>query len=182
MLDAFCEELIIQNLKTKFISEFESRRTVPRKRSYDTRQKRLVFECLALHKERYLSVDEVHDLLRGQDASVGRTTVYRTLEMLLADGEAVKVLAPGGGESRYRLIDPAERHAGQLLCLDCGTAFPLDCSMLRDFSSHVQSSHGFAIDQSRTVLYGHCASCTEAVPDSSSARLQTGSSAPRSLT
>lgn len=131
------------------------------KRSYNTRQRRLVVECLADQADRFLSVDEVYDILRDAGASVGRTTVYRTLQSLVDEGVAAKVVTPGGGESRYRALEADSENEGQLLCLDCGRAMPLDCSMLHDFSAHIESHHGFEIDRPRTVLYGHCASCRE---------------------
>ena len=48
---------------------------------------------------------------------------------------------------------------GQLVCLDCGRVLPLDCHMLDEFFAHVRAHHGFVIEGSRNVLYGHCAEC-----------------------
>lgn len=138
-----------------------------RRRTYDTRQKRLVRSVLVQAPDRYFSVDEAHFSLMEAGESVGRTTVYRALEALADDGFAVKVFGPAGGESRYRLAPQASRASGQLLCLGCGRALPLDCGMLDDFAQHVQSHHGFEIDTSRTVLYGQCSDCRSRQPDSS---------------
>ncbi len=138
-----------------------------RRRTYDTKQKRLVRSVLTQAPDRYFSVDEAHFNLVEAGESVGRTTVYRALEALADDGFAVKVFGPAGGEARYRLAPRAPRAAGQLLCLDCGRALPLDCGMLDDFSRHVQNHHGFEIDTSRTVLYGLCSGCRSRRSDSS---------------
>ncbi len=67
-----------------------------RRRTYDTRQKRLVRSVLVQAPDRYFSVDEAHFSLMEVGESVGRTTVYRALEALADDGFAVKVFGPGG--------------------------------------------------------------------------------------
>lgn len=132
------------------------------RRTYNTRQRQAVLGFLAAHADRYLSVDEVHEMLHEEGIEVGRTTAWRTLEALTEQGSVAKVVAPGGAESRYRLIDPAHADEGQLVCLRCGRALLLDCDMLVAFRKHVLQDHGFQIDPKRTVLYGLCRSCLEA--------------------
>lgn len=126
---------------------------------YNTRQRQAVFDFLSRHADHYLSVDDVFGSLREEGSKVGRTTAYRTLEALTRDGAVAKVVSPGGGESRYRLIDPERPDEGQLVCLGCGKVLALDCHMLDDLHEHVRSDHGFAIEFSRTVLYGYCDDC-----------------------
>lgn len=129
------------------------------RRSYNTRQRQAVVSFLAAHADRYLSVDDVFGLMRTEGSAVGRTTAYRTLESLAKEGEVAKACVPGGGEARYRLIDPTHRDEGQLVCLSCGKVLSLDCGMLIEFKRHVQADHGFSIDPTRTVLYGLCRKC-----------------------
>lgn len=88
--------------------------------------------------------------------SVGRSTVYRSLEAMAAEGAALKATAPNG-EARYRVADGSA--SAQLVCLECGRALPLDCHMVGGFSDHVLEHHGFRIDAARTVLYGLCKEC-----------------------
>ncbi len=128
-----------------------------RRGAYRTKQRALIEACLRRNADRYLSVDEVVDELRGAGETVGRTTVYRNLEALTGDSAVRKATVPGGGEARYRLAP--DEPSGQLVCLSCGRALPLDCHMLGEFAAHVRSHHGFAIDASRTVLYGVCDAC-----------------------
>lgn len=126
------------------------------RRRYRTRQREAVYAYMAGNAVRYLSVDDVWSGVTSGGAEVGRTTVYRCLEGMAADGTALKATSPGG-EARYRLA--AEEADGQLVCLGCGRALPLDCHMVADFSNHVLEHHSFQVDSSRTVLYGLCASC-----------------------
>lgn len=133
--------------------------TVAQQRRYQTKQRELVSTYLAQHADRYLSVDEVWSGVCSQGAVIGRTTVYRNLEVMTADGSARKATAPGG-EARYRAA--GDEATGQLVCLGCGRALPLDCHMVVDFSAHVLEHHAFRIDPTRTVLYGFCEQCMEA--------------------
>ena len=127
-------------------------------RKYKTKQRELVTNYLACHTDCYLSVDEVWTGIAADGESVGRTTVYRSLEAMASDGSALKATTPSG-EGRYHIA--SDSTSGQLVCLDCGRALPLDCRMLEDFHAHVLEHHGFRVDATRTVLYGHCKDCIE---------------------
>ena len=132
---------------------------------YNTKQRQLISACLTSHGDSYLTIDDVCGLLRDAGVSIGRTTVYRTLEALAAQGQVCKVANTNGQATLYRLAPEAADEAhGQLCCLACGKAIPLDCDMLRSFSEHVHADHGFVINQRRTVLYGYCQACLEADP------------------
>lgn len=126
------------------------------RRKYKTRQREAVYAYMAKSSDRYLSVDDVWAGMTAAGSTVGRSTVYRCLEEMTSDGTAWKAMSPGG-ESRYRIA--AEGVQGQLVCLGCGRAIPLDCHMVPDFSAHVLDRHGFAIEPARTVLYGWCGDC-----------------------
>lgn len=129
------------------------------KARYRTRQRELVENCLTGHSGAYFTVDEVLASIKSEGSSIGRTTVYRALENMTAEGKALKACVPGG-EASYRITE--EDAAGQLVCLECGNVFPLDCHTAADLAEHVLDHHGFAADPSRTVLYGKCAACMEA--------------------
>ncbi|MBQ9001859.1 MAG: transcriptional repressor [Eggerthellaceae bacterium] len=129
---------------------------MPDRGKYRTQQRKLVDECLARHAGEYLTVDLALASIRETGGSIGRTTVYRTLEDMVAGGCAIKVCVPGG-EARYRIAE--EGAAGQLVCLECGRVLPLDCRTAAGLAEHVFEHHGFEADPSRTVLYGRCADC-----------------------
>lgn len=130
---------------------------------YNTRQRELVRSLMVAHANSYLTVDAVSALLASGGHHIGRTTVYRALERLSAEGLVAKVAGIRGEAAQYRGIPAgAASHpgeTGQLRCVRCGRAFPLDCEMLASFDSHVLHEHGFAIDPKLTVLYGMCAAC-----------------------
>lgn len=127
--------------------------------SYHTRQKDLLLTCLSEHPDRYLTVREIEALLADGGGRVSSTTLYRNLERMVAAGEVAKFIG-AGGEARYRRI--GEKTMGQLVCLDCGGVEVLECDMLEAFSEHVRLDHGFSMEASRSMLFGHCMSCQNA--------------------
>ena len=96
-----------------------------------------------------------------QGVEIGRSTIYRTLETLAGEGMATKIVAPRGEVALYRLVNQGEEDAGQLVCVECGRVSTIDCDAFQEFSHHVSTVHGFAIDLSRTVLYGRCPLCAK---------------------
>lgn len=126
------------------------------RKTYRTRQRALIEECLATNGDRYLTVREVCDLLETKHGHVGHTTVYRNLEAMTSRGAALKFLGVGG-ETRYRIA--LDRSCGQLVCLDCGRVQLLDCGMLGSFADHVRADHDFDVEVGKTVLFGHCTAC-----------------------
>lgn len=134
---------------------------VANRRAYNTRQRQAVLDYLAAHRDRYTSVDGAFDALRSQGVEIGRSTIYRTLETLAGEGMATKIVAPRGEVALYRLVNQGEEDAGQLVCVECGRVSTIDCDAFQEFSHHVSTVHGFAIDLSRTVLYGRCPLCAK---------------------
>ena len=135
--------------------------------TYKTEQRQLVATCLEQNADRYQTVDEILGILRSQGSNIGRTTVYRTLERLSQEGQVTKVVGAPGTSAFYRLATRDGQGQGQLLCLECGRVFPLDCSMLASFADHVLEHHGFAIDQRQTVICGVCEDCRRSEEESS---------------
>ncbi|QWT17239.1 transcriptional repressor [Collinsella sp. zg1085] len=131
--------------------------------TYDTKQRKAILAVLDDHADSYMSVDEVMTLLHNHHIDVGRTTVYRTLERLVADGTMVKVADVRGGAAQYcnAVAQPGDAHQGQLRCEACGRVLPLSCSMLESFAGHILDEHGFAVDRRHTVITGTCKSCRD---------------------
>ena len=126
------------------------------RRTYRTRQRELLEGCLAEHEDRYLTVRDIEAILDAAGTHVGATTLYRNLEQMVERGEVTKFIGTGS-EARYRKAGASSY--GQLVCLDCGGVEWLECDMLGAFSMHVRSDHGFAMEPSKVMLYGHCAAC-----------------------
>lgn len=128
--------------------------------AYSTRQKR---ELLAFLKERsmqHFSVDEVVFELRDRGEQIGRSTVYRYLELLAEQG-SVRKYAGVQGVTQYQHVDDASGCDGHfhMMCSRCGNLMHVDCRLLGEMSAHMMAEHGFQLDPRQTVLVGLCSAC-----------------------
>jgi Fur family ferric uptake transcriptional regulator len=120
-----------------------------------TRQRTAVMSLLG-EVEEFRSAQELHDLLRGQGASVGLTTVYRTLQAL-ADAGEIDVMRPPGGDYLYRRCSSGHHH--HLVCRDCGRTVEVAGPTVEKWADRIAEEHGFA-DVSHTLeVFGTCADC-----------------------
>ena len=123
-----------------------------------TRQRTAVMELLA-DVEEFRSAQELHELLRHKGASVGLTTVYRTLQAL-ADAGEIDVMRPPGGEHLYRRCSSGHHH--HLVCRVCGRTVEVAGPTVESWADRVAAEHGFA-DVSHTLeIFGTCTTCAAA--------------------
>ncbi len=120
-----------------------------------TRQRRAIAEVLATNDE-FHSAQEIHDLLRRDGASIGLSTVYRTVQAL-ADAGEVDVLRTEGGESVYRRCSDTHHH--HLVCRSCGRTVEVEGPTVEKWTRSVAATHGYS-DVSHTLeLFGTCPGC-----------------------
>ena len=106
------------------------------------------------------TADEIYGALMQAAHAPGRSSVYRMLGELAADGTVRKYQAEGGG-SVYQFVGAHADCGGHfhLQCLSCGRVSHLKCGCGSEIAAHLQRTHGFVVDQGHSVLYGTCAEC-----------------------
>lgn len=96
--------------------------------------------------------------------SVGRASIYRTLEQL-EQLHLVQRVEVGGGAAGYERLDPDEHHH-HLLCERCGTLSPFADSTLEQAIEAVSRAAEFDVAAHDVVLRGTCSSCSNSAPGS----------------
>jgi Fur family transcriptional regulator, ferric uptake regulator len=91
--------------------------------------------------------------------SVGRATVYRTLEQL-ERLHLVQRVEIGDDAAGYERLDP-EAHHHHLVCEECGRLVPFASDALEDAIEAVGRSSDFVVAAHDVVLRGTCAACGE---------------------
>lgn len=89
--------------------------------------------------------------------SVGRASVYRTLEQL-ERLQLVQRVDIGGDAAGYERVDPSDHHH-HLVCQGCGCLSPFTSEALEDAIAAVGRSTGFALASHDVVLRGTCHEC-----------------------
>ena len=105
----------------------------------------------------HLSADELFDLVRHEDAGIGRATVYRTLQWMVESGIARKVDF-GEGRSRF---EPSYRHPRHfhLICTTCHRSSEFLSSDIEAFVEEITDARSFAATQTIVQIYGTCEEC-----------------------
>jgi Fur family ferric uptake transcriptional regulator len=119
--------------------------------------RRLVVDFLG-RQDCCLSVQEVHDRLRTEDARVGIASVYRAMEGLVAAG-LVQRIDLGDGVARYERADPTGEHHHHLVCDDCGRVEAFEDAALEAALERVAGGRGYEVAAHDVVLRGACDDC-----------------------
>lgn len=126
------------------------------KNNYNTKQKKLILDCLISNSNHYVSVEDISRYLEKNGVQVGVTTIYRYLNTLEEKGilriENVK------NTRRFQyIIEDCNNHY-HLKCEKCGKTEHLECEELITLCNHVENEHGFVISH-KNVIYGTCELC-----------------------
>lgn len=127
---------------------------------YNTRQKREMLSFLKERDMQHFSVDDVVFEMQEKGEKVGRSTVYRYLEQLAAQG-AVRKYQSVQGVTQYQHVADAGRCDAHfhMMCSRCGNLFHVDCRLMGTLTQHLMADHGFMLDPRETILVGLCERC-----------------------
>lgn len=134
---------------------------VKESKSYKTRQREQILNCLTENKTKHMTADDIVSWLKERKAEVGKATVYRALDKLIEEGKARKYISEEGKSACYQYVDDkGECHMHfHLKCVECGKLIHLECDYLSDLEQHILKHHKFVVDNTKTVLYGVCEDC-----------------------
>jgi Fur family ferric uptake transcriptional regulator len=120
-----------------------------------TRQRLLVADALAAHG-RQVTAQDLYERLRRREPRIGRATVFRTLEALVAAGVARR-LEQDGHVYGYVACRPEHHH--HLACNRCGRVEEIGEQYVTPMADRLANDLGFTIDDARLDFYGMCAAC-----------------------
>jgi len=124
-----------------------------------TTQRDLILDVF-LRTERHLSNEDLYRLVQEEDASVGQTTVYRTLKLLTEAGLAREVRF-GDGRTHYEHNYKHEHH-DHMICSECGKIIEFYSAELEALQDAMAAKHRFEISQHLLRIIGVCAECRRA--------------------
>ena len=128
-------------------------------KGYNTRQRNLIEETIKASDGKHKTVEEIVEILEKSGTPVGRTTVYRNLERMVADGVLQKYTAAGECACyQYMRHEDCYEHF-HLKCTECGKLIHIECERISELVGHIAAEHNFAVNNFKTVLYGVCEAC-----------------------
>lgn len=122
-----------------------------------TPQRAMVWDVL-LAGGGHLTAEQIHEGIAQRWPRVNISTVYRTLDLLVAEGLVRE--APLGGDRR--VYEAAGRDAGDhhhLVCLGCGLVEHIAAAHTGQLEAHLEAEHGFRSERVALTSYGRCRHC-----------------------
>jgi Fur family transcriptional regulator, ferric uptake regulator len=121
-----------------------------------TRQRQVIWEALTAEADQHLSAEDVVERVRSQLPQTNASTVYRTLDLLVAEGLLLRTDL--GTDRAY--YEPAREHAHHhLVCQNCGAVQHFHDELLGDFRQRITASSGYTLGTGEITLFGLCTDC-----------------------
>ena len=125
----------------------------------------LILEALS-SSEKHLSAEDIYLSVHSSCPSIGLTTVYRTLELLVNMGLVFKYDF-GDGRARYELAEAhgKNRHHHHLICVECKRAIDYtdfiddEIELLKRTEKGLSRKYNFDIRSHLIQFYGICDKC-----------------------
>jgi Fur family ferric uptake transcriptional regulator len=103
------------------------------------------------------TAQDIHGQLRDKGDAPGLTTVYRSLETLVAMG-LVQAVELGDGEKRFEIVEPGAHHH-HLVCENCRDSIHLDQCLVEELDTGIRTKYGFEIRAHILEIFGRCKKC-----------------------
>lgn len=121
-----------------------------------TRQRKTIVEGF-LSVDGHVSTDELFDLVKNKDKSVGYTTVFRTLKALKDCGLARETfLSDGRTRFEHRYHRPYHHH---IVCQQCNNTIEFSSPELEALQEQIVSKYHFRSLRHQLQIFGVCENC-----------------------
>ena len=121
-----------------------------------TAQRDLILDVF-LRTEGHVSSEDLYELVKVEDPSIGFTTVYRTLKLLQECGLARDVQYYDG-----RMLyehDFKHAHHDHLICTSCGALIEFFSEVIENMQDEITARHQFRPESHSLRIFGTCREC-----------------------
>ena len=129
-----------------------------RQRGYRiTPQREMVIEIIA-HADHHISAEEIYAEVKKHTQATNIATIYRTLEMLWAEGFACR-----NDLSEGKIVYATLKHGPHihLVCRYCDRVIEADSKLLEPLRQELGARHNFEPDLQHLSIFGICADCQD---------------------
>jgi Fur family ferric uptake transcriptional regulator len=126
----------------------------------ETPAARRILELMFDHEDEHFRGTEVVQRLQ-QDEPTTESTVYRTLDRLVAHGILERIQL-GSGPASYHLTPHHHEH---LVCVGCGRVIDAPRDLLDAVASRLEAEYGFVLEIGSSSLHGTCDGCRDPAGD-----------------
>jgi len=122
-----------------------------------TPQREMIIQAIA-HSDCHMTAEEIFAEIQTHTQATNLATIYRTLELLVAEGLATRVDLGEG-----QIIYATTRHGPHihLVCRGCGQIIDADPQLLDPIAAQLQTQHTFTPDLNHISIFGLCSHCRQ---------------------
>jgi len=121
-----------------------------------TTQRDLILDVF-LRTEEHLASEDLYQLVKKEDPTIGQTTVYRTLK-LLTDAGLAREVRFGDGRTHYEHNYKHEHH-DHMICTECGKIIEFYSAELEALQDSMAAKFKFEPTQHSLRIFGFCSDC-----------------------
>jgi len=133
-----------------------------REKGYNlTKQRQIIWSVMVENLGKHLSINEIWEIAKGKDDTIGITTVYRTLKIMNELGIATS-FDKKDEFNKYELnTDEKSYIHPHLICMRCGKIIDVAENLLIKGSiAKIHNEYNFEIENIRIKYYGICKECS----------------------
>ena len=105
----------------------------------------------------HMTADDLYASMRNAGSTIGRMTVFRTLD-LLAEIGSIRPIYQGSGAAHFVVLEDGHHH--HLVCTQCADSVEFDdCTLADELCQQLATQHQFQIAGHMLEIYGLCANC-----------------------
>jgi Fur family ferric uptake transcriptional regulator len=104
----------------------------------------------------HITSSELLSLVETRDSSIGRASVFRTLDLMIKLG-IIWTTVQGSSTIHYMLMPGGHHH--HIICTNCQKLIEFEDCRLGPLIEAVQQQYGVRVDGHLLELYGICADC-----------------------
>jgi Fur family ferric uptake transcriptional regulator len=152
---------LFQSADVTSTSEYSARDAIAAmaRQGYRITAPRRAVIAAALRHNRPFTAEQIVADSAAAHGEIGRSTVYRTLEILTSLGILSRIL-DAAGKPVYVAGAPVHRH--HLVCSGCGTAVPFNACPVGDLADSLARENVFEVDGHLLEIFGTCGDCKSA--------------------
>ena len=121
-----------------------------------TPQRVHVLEVLQGAQGKHLSADDIWERLQRSSGEMDRSTTYRVLNDLHANG-LIQEVQLGDGVTRFEIQEIAHHHA---VCTKCGATEDVSPQPIQQLARALRTQSGFVVGPQPLLIAGLCAQCS----------------------
>lgn len=127
-----------------------------------TTPRRVVAQILE-SEHQHLTANEIWEMVQRVDASIGRMSVYRTLELFVRIGY-IRPTSQNASDARSGLVYVlmVDGHHHHIICQRCNRVIEFEDCGLEDLLNHLQAKYGCVIEGHVLECFGICSECQKA--------------------